>query len=293
MGVLIFHTLDEKQKEDILKLIAACNEYDGLKRQPCISEEDNYEKELRSYFCYYENNSLLSALILYQPFPGEAEITAYTLPSYRRQGYFKALFLEALKELNKFGIYQAAFVVEFLSSGGRSCALSLGAKLERADYLMAFHYGQETADKECKAPEGFLVTTLTKKNFKDGVSAFQKVFGWEEGQIEEVMKETLDSSSSRTYLGYIKGKIAGILSIQYDTETASIFGFGILKKYRGKGYGKYFLSFVLAELKERGMTKVILQVESESREAFELYKKAGFVILEEYDYYCKNIAGPR
>ncbi|WP_139243262.1 GNAT family N-acetyltransferase [Anaerocolumna xylanovorans] len=288
MGVLIFHTLNEKQKEDILKLIAACNEYDGLKRQPGLSEEDNCEKELKSYFCYYEDNSLLSTLIIYQPFPGEAQITAYTLPSYRRQGYFKALFSKAKKELKKFGIYHAAFVAEYQSTDGRYAALSLGAELERSDYLMAYHYGQEKGT-EFKAPDGFLVTDLTNEKLKDGIYVFQKVFGWEEEQIEELMIETLDSSCCRTYLGYIKGKIAGTLSVQYDNNTASIFGFGILKKYRGKGYGKYFLSFVLAALKEKGITKVLLQVESESREAFELYKKAGFDILEEYDYYCKNI----
>lgn len=289
MAVSIFHTLEEKQREDILKLIAACNEYDGLKRQPCLKEEDNYDRELNSYFCYYNENTLLSVLILYQPFKEEAEISAYTLPSYRRQGYFKALFQTAQKELGKYGIRQAAFVAEYQSEAGKACALALGAKLIRSDYLLACQLGQQKKWEERQDQEKLLVTDLTSKNLKDGINAFEQIFGWEKEQIEDMLKESLDSLNCRTYLAYIKGRIAGILSVQSGETAASVFGFGILGKYRGKGCGKYFLSYILDVLEQEGKEKVILQVESESREAFMLYKKAGFTIMEEYDYYYKNI----
>lgn len=289
MAVSILHTLDEKQREDIHKLITACNEYDGLKRQPSLRKEDNYQEDLNSYFCYYGETTLLSVLIIYQPFPGEAEITAYTLPSYRRQGYFKALFQKAKKELKKFGIHQAAFVVEYQSTDGKASALSLGACLIRSDYLMEYRYMQHEVKENLLVPEGVIVTNLTDENLKDGIFAFGKVFGWEQEQIEEMMKESLDSENCQTYLAYLKGKIAGVMSVQRGETSASLFGFGIIEKYRGKGYGKYFLSYILESLKENDREKVILQVESESKEALLLYKKTGFTILEEYDYYYIKI----
>lgn len=289
MAVSILHSLNEKQQEDIRKLIAVCNEYDELKRQPDLKEEDNYNAELNSYYCYYEQDNLLSVLIIYQPFEEEAEITAYTLPSYRRQGYFKALLKAAWKELKKFGILQIAFVVEYQSKDGKDCAAGLGADIERSDYLMVYDYNAIREREVIENSKEIIVTDLTTDNMKDGIKVFRQIFNWEEEQIEEVMRESLGSPDYHTYLGYVNGKIAGTLSVYQRVTSVSIFGFGILKRYRGKGYGKCFLNHILSIYKQEGKEKVILQVESERQEAFHLYKKTGFTVLEEYDYYYMDI----
>lgn len=289
MAVLILHSLNDIQKEDIQKLITICNEYDELKRQPDLKEEDNYNAKLNSFYCYYEQNKLLSVLIIFQPFESEAEITAYTLPSYRRQGYFKVLFHAACKELKKFGVSQIAFVVEYQSKDGKACAVDLGADMGRSDYLMAYNYKAKEKREDVGLMDDIIVTDLTNINRNEGIKTFQQIFNWDEEQIEELLNESLDSSDYHTYLAYIKGKAAGTLSIYQHNSSVSIFGFGIIKRYRGKGYGKSFLNHVLNIYKEEGKEKVLLQVESERQEAFLLYKKTGFDILEEYDYYYLDI----
>ena len=42
----------------------------------------------------------------------EAEISAFTLPEYRCNGYFKLLLSKAIQELNKFNIRDILFVCE-------------------------------------------------------------------------------------------------------------------------------------------------------------------------------------
>lgn len=289
MAVFIFHSLKPEQKTEVLRLIAACNQYDGLVRCIPLEEDDNYDRELRSYFLYYREEELVSVLLLYQPYPEEAEVSAYTLPSHRRQGYFKALYREALKELKKFHIRCAVFVTEKQSESGKACALAMKGIYTRSDYLMAYSLDRQEDILETPEKEGFLVKILTKNNLEDGIGTFRKVFGWEREQIQELLEESLHSPDYRTFLAYLQGKAIGTISLHFGKNEVSIYGFGILESFRGKGYGKYFLSWVLDALRKEGKSRAVLQVESESREACRLYQEKGFEITEQFDYYFKSI----
>jgi ribosomal protein S18 acetylase RimI-like enzyme len=291
MSIITLHTLNEKQREEINQLIIACNEYDKLKRLPVLEEEDNYYPELKSYYCFYQKNVLVSVLILYQPFPDEAEISAYTLPSYRRQGYFKSLYVEAIKELKKYHISIAVLVVENNSISGKACAEALKAKSGRSDYLMSYELKLEMSYKEYQEifKEKYTVVQLTKNNLVEGTKVFQEIFEWEHETVQEMMGLSLKDSGTQTFLLCTEGTAIGTLSLHLGSMDASIYGFGINKKYRGKGFGKAFLVWTLSALKDMGREKVVLQVESESMEAFQLYKNFGFTILEQYDYHYKKI----
>lgn len=293
MAVLILHTLKEEQRKDILQLITTCNEYDGLRRQPVLDEGDNYNQELRSFVLYYHREELLSVLLIYQPYPDEAEITAYTLPSFRRQGYFRALYSKALKELVKYHIKNAAFVTENHSIDGKACALSMKAVYKRSDYLLSYQF-QEEEEREkllglLSNRTDFFITALSKENFESGILTFQMIFGWEREEADEILKETLESVSSKSYLAYVGNKVVGIASLHLGKAEASLYGFGILEEFRGAGYGKYFLAWILNALWNEEKSKVNLQVESESCEALALYRKMGFITVEQYDYYYKKI----
>jgi len=54
----------------------------------------------------------------------------------------------------------------------------------------------------------------------------------------------------------------------------------VKKNYRGEGYGKAILQYVLSIAKEKGYSEIMLGVDCDNTVALNLYKKLGFSIYE-------------
>ena len=80
----------------------------------------------------------------------------------------------------------------------------------------------------------------------------------------------------------------GVFDYNYEDRDAFLYGVAIHGDYRGKGFGKQLIGFALEEgLKKRN--KVVLDVDSNNPIAFNLYKKCGFKIDFQVDYYKYKI----
>jgi len=60
-----------------------------------------------------------------------------------------------------------------------------------------------------------------------------------------------------------------------------VVNFGLLSKYRGKGYGKYFLKYILNYTKSIGYEKAYIKVDINNFVAINLYKSVGFIEIKE------------
>jgi [ribosomal protein S18]-alanine N-acetyltransferase len=66
------------------------------------------------------------------------------------------------------------------------------------------------------------------------------------------------------------------------TENAYLYGIGIEKKYRGQGYGTWFLKSCIEELKKEGIKNIELTVDPRNSVAIKVYQeKLGFKITDE------------
>ncbi|WP_027623504.1 GNAT family N-acetyltransferase [Clostridium lundense] len=80
----------------------------------------------------------------------------------------------------------------------------------------------------------------------------------------------------KAYIGY--GQII------LDNGIPIIVNVGILKEYRGKGYGKALINYLLKLTSKYKFNKVLINVDWNNKIALELYKKCGFkIITEQYD----------
>lgn len=68
----------------------------------------------------------------------------------------------------------------------------------------------------------------------------------------------------------------------YDTGT------GIIKEFRKKGIATKILNESLPVLREHNISQYLLEVIRSNTSAFELYKKAGFKVSREFDYYSST-----
>jgi len=75
------------------------------------------------------------------------------------------------------------------------------------------------------------------------------------------------------YVGY--GQIIN------DDETAMIVNFGIKKEFRGKGYGKCLINYLVKLAKAFGYDKVFIKVDSCNKAAISLYEAMGFTLYKE------------
>ncbi|MBU1012915.1 MAG: GNAT family N-acetyltransferase [Bacteroidetes bacterium] len=69
----------------------------------------------------------------------------------------------------------------------------------------------------------------------------------------------------------------------YDTGT------GIVKAYRKQGIATRIFNESLPVLKQHGVNQYLLEVIKTNTKAYELYKKAGFEVLREFDYFVSPI----
>jgi ribosomal protein S18 acetylase RimI-like enzyme len=72
--------------------------------------------------------------------------------------------------------------------------------------------------------------------------------------------------------------------------TAYDSGTGIVKEYRKRGIARRMFDESLPILKEKGITQYLLEVIKTNRGAYELYKKAGFKIVRELDYFKTGVS---
>jgi ribosomal protein S18 acetylase RimI-like enzyme len=79
-------------------------------------------------------------------------------------------------------------------------------------------------------------------------------------------------------------KICGTSWMTFDGRRIHLHHFGILPEFQGKGLSKMLLDESLKFVKKKGF-QVKLEVQKTNTKAINLYKKAGFEYLGDYDVY--------
>jgi ribosomal-protein-alanine N-acetyltransferase len=92
--------------------------------------------------------------------------------------------------------------------------------------------------------------------------------------------ETLRSTSSQTLVWDEDGKVIGYGVLQIVAGEAHLLNFMIEKKRWRQGKGLAWITMLLAWVRERGIKRMILDVDAKNEPAIKLYEKAGFQTLE-------------
>jgi len=91
-------------------------------------------------------------------------------------------------------------------------------------------------------------------------------------------------------VGFLVAVIDEKLNIEKNVKFGGIIAVGVLQQYRRKGIGTKLTLMGLEALKEKGMTKVILDVDDLNQtRAKRLYEKVGFEVVEQYLTYRKRL----
>lgn len=86
----------------------------------------------------------------------------------------------------------------------------------------------------------------------------------------------------------LNNKAIGYGQLIFKDGVPFVVNFGLLPQYRGNGYGKYFLKYILNYAKSIGCEKAYIKVDINNFVAINLYKSVGFAETKECCIWKKN-----
>lgn len=274
--------LSEKQKSEIKALQAECYAPEALENVAFLSNAINYDRTIPCFYLGYERDALVAFLTTFLPERGEAEIVAFTRPDKRQDGRFAELLNEAKRELLGHNITRIVFAVEPKSESGRATLSTLGAtEWVRSEYRMELKGAKRTDDS-------LRIVDLDKQNSDVFMKITCQSFG-DEKDGDSYLSALLSEGGRQGYIAYDGDRPVGTFCFeQKEGGDGFIYGVVITEPLRGQGYGRKMMNAAVAIGCEKTST-VRLDVDSFNPPAFELYKKIGFKIVFQVDYYLLKI----
>lgn len=239
--------LTQKQQQEIADLTAFCRSHDATDLSYPSDDED-----LTHFLGYLPDGRLAACLTLIPYEETLAECCAFTLPEFRRQGFFSRLLNEAL---SRYPDVDLLFAVSEDCADAIKTLEAIGAEKDSEEHMMAcdlknWRIPQQAASTGSSHP--FLLTR----------------------------------TSETEYALFRSGTLCGTASAEPVSQTTvCLHHVEILPNFRNQGCGTAFLHLLLPELIKHGFQKAILQVAGDNTPALALYKKTGFSITKTLSYY--------
>ena len=289
-GLVAAKGLTQSQREDIFKLDKICREQDKLNMKLNLISLQTRPAEEVNDFLYYDEGKLVGFLGLYDIRGGsiEIEITGMVDPAYRKKGIMKALYQPAMEECKRRKVKSILLISERISPEGQSFVRKAGGNYTFSEYRMM----ADLLDiPEFKFPKGEFSLRPMKVE-KDEVNKVLEV----DSICFDMELETMESKryfeeENKTFIAEENlsdgagVKMVGKIGMSIEGDCGYIGGVAIKPEFRGKGYGRGMLIFIMNKLKEAGLPKVMLEVEATNDNALGLYKSVGFKEITVYDYF--------
>ncbi|OPL09366.1 MAG: hypothetical protein AVO33_00675 [delta proteobacterium ML8_F1] len=284
--VLRFGKLNEKIKEEVLEVVRECNQYDGTRSELKIDETINYYDEMATTFLIYEGETLESFMHVMAITANEIEISGYTRPGARGKGHFKALREAVFNEARAFGYTKAVYVIDTSSLEGLGWTKKKMLAYEFTEVTMVL---ANPSIKE-KINPGIHCNLMTAKSLTTALEIHERVFDLEGNATEKYLTNLLKNPQREFYIFYLDETPFGLGGIAYEASGAVLFGVGILKDFRGKGYSKQLMQRLMEKIKKKGISRILLEVDQDNQVAYEAYKKLGFIDAYAMSYFSEPIS---
>jgi ribosomal protein S18 acetylase RimI-like enzyme len=281
--------LNSLQLAGIRQLEALCNQFEALTMKLNWSTLESRPPDQINDYLVYQNEVLIGYLALYGFKKQEVEVSAMTHPHYRRQGIFKQLLVAAGQQLSQRGVPEFLFICERVSSSGRQCLHTIGARYDFSEYKLNLKEVVETATP----PAELRLRSAFPADIPRLVHLDELCFNVDPEIAKSWLHHDLTNGKRRVMVAALKRSIIGKIVVLLEETEAYISGFCVLPEYRGQGYGKAILTQTIQHLTSEYQGPITLEVSCNNETALALYRYCGFETTTAYDYYRWPVASAK
>lgn len=237
---------DNHVGEELKALAANCCRHDNQLLSYPLNDADSH------YLFYTDDGLLVSAAAMTDLGGGVTECSAFTLPEYRRQGYFSYLLKQALADCGETDIL---FACEPDCMDTISVLKHLQAEPDTCEYQMKYSLCQPLKIPAPSHP----CLSLTHIRQAEGTVHWQLI--------------------------YRGSEIGSCLTTWISEDQVCLHQLMIHNDRQHQGFGQDLLRLLISRLSGLAVRTVILQVSGRNAAALALYAKTGFSITRALSYY--------
>jgi ribosomal protein S18 acetylase RimI-like enzyme len=285
-GLQARSTLTRDEIREIADLKLLCNEHDSLRMRIPLEMLDQRSGQQANDFLYYEQGLLVGYLYVDSWGQKEKEITGMVRPEFRRRRIFRQLFEAAEREGRTHGVECLILVCEERSHTGHAFAHSIKAHHDFSEHEMVLG----TFIARGQSDPLFQMRLATGEDDKQAIISILASDMGSEEDARQLVDEFYETPGQHAYLATLDGKPLGTLRLDYHNDAVGIYGFVVRPEYRGRGYGRLMLEYIIQKIKQDDESQTImLEVETTNHHAIGLYGSCGFHITTTYEYFNRTI----
>lgn len=273
MEIRIYSQPSQEIKDQLFELVQSCQATDGTYRLPYLDNAYNFDAEMPAFFLANLDHQTVGFLSVYADEPGQAEVSVYVLPDYRRRGIANTLLQEFSKVAEKYDLSQIEYIseVKFLADHPTFAEKFAYDLKEKEIWLEQV---ARTFPEEEK--EGVEVL-LGKKEMVAEIAAFQsQIFEMPMETALHYASQALESPDSLLYVLKKDGQIVASCSVDTSFGSNYLFALAVDQAFQGQGLGSHLVRSILNDLVSRNGQVCQIVVEAQNTGALRLYERLGF-----------------
>ncbi|GCE11559.1 GNAT family N-acetyltransferase [Tengunoibacter tsumagoiensis] len=277
--------LTTRELSEIEQLAQVCNAYEHLDLKLNWETLKSRPTKLTNDFLYYDQGALVGFLAIFSFNAKEAELSGMVHPDHRRKGIFTQLYQAAFVECERRQLKVLLLIVEHISKSGQGFAEKLQPRSDHSEYKMVMG--------EPRIPESFSPQLHFRAINRSDLPILSRItalaFNMLESEVKWYTEAILEDKQRQYFVVELDNIVVGKLDVSISNQTIFIYGFGVLPEYRGRGYGRQLLAWVIQHYLTEGYRSFALEVAVENEHALGLYTSCGFAVTSRFDYYAIDL----
>jgi ribosomal protein S18 acetylase RimI-like enzyme len=273
--------LTARDRSEIEALAAACKQHEPGLDLPLYLGPVRQESGETDNVGYYRDDTLVGFANLT---PGdEIELQGMVHPAHRRRGTGRVLLDAAIRECQRRGALGLTLVCEAAAPSGVAFARAVGAAYRDAEHRMKLDRAAYARRPDPKWT--LIIEPAGMEDLEDLLAIRPEPYALDRGDARASAMRYLGRANQRFYIGRLQDEPVGMLRLNVLEPDVFLQSFRVRPAYRGRGYGRQILTWVLDRLVAQDWARIMLEVATDNEVAMSLYESCGFRRVATYLYH--------